>query len=200
MRRGLLLGLVRRLLDHGRELFASLQARNTATAGTQVARCFGTFDLTLIIARITRGLRIAMALEARLLRNPPAWETARANAARPVALARPRSGRPPPPLPPDDDAALRSTLPSAEDIAARIRHRPAGAVIAELCRDLGIDPTHKLWREVQDAIIRYGGSLPRVLNALLSRMPVFFAEPPAVTEVPPSRAWDRPLAASTGPP
>jgi hypothetical protein len=30
------------------------------------------------------------------------------------------------------------------------------------CRDLGIMPSHPLWRELQIAVIRHGGSLARL--------------------------------------
>jgi hypothetical protein len=40
-----------------------------------------------------------------------------------------------------------------------VRRRPVGAVIADICRDLGILPSHPLWRELSEAIIRLGGSL-----------------------------------------
>ena len=55
-----LLGLVRQLIDYGRQLAATLR-RNPHP--------FGTSDIALILAHITRGLLRAVALEARIIRN-----------------------------------------------------------------------------------------------------------------------------------
>ena len=45
-------------------------------------------------------------------------------------------------------------LPTPAEIAAEVRRRPIGAVLADICRDLGIMPSDPLWRELQRAIIR----------------------------------------------
>ena len=63
-----LLGLVRKLIDYGRELAATIRQR-AFTDPTSVRCCFGTADVALILARICRGLHRADALEARLLSN-----------------------------------------------------------------------------------------------------------------------------------
>ena len=55
-------------------------------------------------------------------------------------------------------------LPTPEQIAAEVRRRPIGAVIADICRDLGIMPNHPLWRELRDVIIRYGGNLASLVK------------------------------------
>ena len=64
-----LVDLVRRLAAFGRDLLGTLQRGNTGFPSIPVAARFGTISLALIIARITRGLLIAQALEDRLLRN-----------------------------------------------------------------------------------------------------------------------------------
>jgi hypothetical protein len=61
-------------------------------------------------------------------------------------------------------------LPTSEQIAADIRRRPVGAVIADICRDLGILPGHKLWRELSLAIIDHGGSLVRLSEDIFKRL------------------------------
>ena len=63
-----LLGLVRKLIDYGRELAATIRQRAFTDPGP-VITCFGTADVALILARIARGLHRADALEARLIRN-----------------------------------------------------------------------------------------------------------------------------------
>jgi len=197
-RYGRLLGLVRRIIDHGRDLVATLKRQNTASPSGEVARRFGTFNLTLIIARITRGLAIAAGLESRLLRARPAK---RANPNRPARPARPRPKRPPVISQSEDDAALLRTMPSTEEIAERIRHRAPGAVIVEICRDLGIHANHPLWPEIRDAIILHDGSLASMVRVWMDRMSIFMA---AVMARPSadwsSHGWGGPLPASTGPP
>ena len=152
-----LLGLVRQLIDYGRQLAATFR-RNPHP--------FGTSDITLILAHITRGLLRAVALEARIIRNAVRLD------AEPVP-PRAASQRQSPPTRsaaahPTDTAAsgeaLGICLPTLERIAAEVRRRPIGAVIADICRDLGIRPSHPLWRELRDAIVRYGGSLARLVK------------------------------------
>jgi hypothetical protein len=158
---------VRRIIDHGRDLIATLQRQNTPTPSAPLARRFASFDLALIIARITRGLRLAVALEARLVRTPPA----QARPPRPPSHSpRPRT-RGTRPQPDDDDPTL-ATLPSAEAIAARIRHRSAGAVLVDICRDLGIDTTHPFWPAIRDAIIAHNGRLARIVIFWTDRLRV----------------------------
>ena len=53
-------------------------------------------------------------------------------------------------------------LPTEEEIAAEVRRRPIGAVIVDICRDLGIRPADlpgQQWRELFDAVVQYGGNL-----------------------------------------
>ena len=68
----------------------------------------------------------------------------------------------------EDDARL-ALLPTPEQIAAKIRRQPIGAVIADICRDLGILPSHPLWRELQIVIIREGGNLAGLLTHILDQ-------------------------------
>lgn len=181
---GRFLALVRKLLDHGRDLVAGLQGRNVPTPPTDIAHRFGTFSLALIIARITRGLRLAEALESRLLRAAPAGERPERAARREPANPRPERPRVNRPKP-DDDGELPDKLPSAEEIAARIRNRPAGAVLVEICRDLGIDANHPLWPEVRDAIMFFGGSLVTMLKAWGQRMRDLASDPHLLDTLPP---------------
>src|SRR5690348_2073556 len=158
-----LLGLVRKLIDYGRQLATSLQQRAADTDLAAVSRRFGTPDIGLILARIAQGLLRASALEARVT----------ALAARPYTPPRPRDPAveraPRPPQP----AAVKSTdpadprlalLPTPEQIAAQVRRRPLGVVIADICRDLGIVPGHPLWRELYFVIVGHGGSGANLLG------------------------------------
>ena len=60
-------------------------------------------------------------------------------------------------------------MPTPEQIAAWVRRRPIGAVIADICRDLGIMANHPLWRELSAVIIRYGGNLARLVKDICER-------------------------------
>jgi hypothetical protein len=204
-RHGPLLGLIHKILDLGRDLAAALQRQNTPLPSTPIARRFGTNNLALIIARITRGLCLAAALQARLLRARPARTAQRTTPNRPAAPRKPRPPRRPAPSQAEEDAALLRGLPSAQEIAAHVRSRRAGTVIVEICRDLGIDTTHPLWPAIRDAIIAYDGSLSRMLKLWMERSSAFLATlPPAALSwpvpAPPWQAWGRPLTATTGPP
>ena len=70
-------------------------------------------------------------------------------------------------------------LPTPGDIAAEIRRRPAGAVLADICRDLGIVPSNPLWRELSAAIISYGGNLATLLGDIFDRHGLLLIRPPA---------------------
>lgn len=70
---------------------------------------------------------------------------------------------------PLDEAAELANLPSARATAARVRGRPIGAVIVDICRDLGINGTHPLWGEVLEAITVHGGNRARMVNIVMQR-------------------------------
>jgi hypothetical protein len=181
-RSGRLLSLVRQLIDFGKQLAATLRSN---------PHPFGTGDIALILARITRGLLRAEALEARIIRTATRLD---AEPARPRAPCH-RS-------PSTRLAAAGTTpelcLPTPEQIAAEVRRRPIGAVIADICRDLGIRPDHPLWRELSDLIIYYGGNLANLVKDILSRARQRRASlwPPAS----PAPSLQSPIPAGTGPP
>src|SRR5271165_1561208 len=133
-RTGRLLDLVRRLIDYGKELAASLHQR-AATDPRSVVRLFGTADLALILLRITRGLLRANALETRLVQTAARLDAGPTPRSAP-AQHKPRSARLAVSRPEDPDAPLE--LPTEAEIAAWVRCRPIGAVVADICRDLGI--------------------------------------------------------------
>jgi hypothetical protein len=185
-----LLDLVRKLIDYGRDLASTLHQR--AAADPYFTRTFfGSSDLKQVLARITRGLQLAGMLEARLIQRaaqPPAAPTTAAAASRSApCTTRPAAQRTEP------ACADSADLPTAEQIAARFRRQPIGAAIADICRDLGIMPSHPLWREVARAMGVHGGNLARLLNDLIHRSfqpliaghilddtPALFLPPPAL--------------------
>ena len=62
-----LLGLVRRLIDYGKDLATTLQQLATNADLAAATLSFGTRDIAPILARITRGLLLANALEGKLV-------------------------------------------------------------------------------------------------------------------------------------
>jgi hypothetical protein len=85
-----------------------------------------------------------------------------------------------------------------------VRTRPVGAVIADICRDLGIAPgelDRAFWEELNLAIISYGGTYAGVLNDLIHRSFSFIFGDHADTARPGSPAASERLPAlATGPP
>jgi len=73
-------------------------------------------------------------------------------------------------------------LPSVEEIAAEVRSRPIGAVLADICRDLGIMPSHPLWRELGLTVILYGGNLVAFFKDIIRRtLPLPGIDPPGTS-------------------
>jgi hypothetical protein len=179
---GRVLSLVRKLIDYGRQFADTVQQRASAPGFVQFARPFGTTDLGVILARITCGLRRAATLEARLCRH-----AARGKDLKPAPIRLPAARAPCParPVAPPESQPANPTnsprlarLPTEEQIAAEVRRRPIGAVIVDVCCDLGIAPGHldrAFWDEINHAIRMYGGSLARFLNRLHERLDVFFS-------------------------
>jgi hypothetical protein len=198
-RTGRLFGLLRKLIDYGKDLAHTLQQRTAATTLFTVARHFGTRDIALILARITRGLLLANALEARLVSRPergvaaPAFVLAPPDRAQRTAQpAAHRAG---------GAASALALVPTAQEIAAALRHQPVGAVIADICRDLGIVPAHPLWREVMLVVTEHGGSITKLFKATMDRVCTRFADPSAVEQDGWPAPWQQAVAAcGTGPP
>jgi hypothetical protein len=92
-------------------------------------------------------------------------------------------------------------LPTPEDIAAEVLRRPVGAVIADICRDLGIVPSNPLWRELSLAIISNGGNLATLFKDTWKRVSMWLLNPAAGGQ-PAGPAPDLPFAVTpgTGPP
>ena len=92
-------------------------------------------------------------------------------------------------------------MPTAEDIAAALRHRPAAAVIADICRDLGIVPAHPLWGEVMTVLSGHGGNFVKFFKDMMARVHSWLTAPSALD----ANGWPvlgpHPAAAcGTGPP
>jgi hypothetical protein len=89
-------------------------------------------------------------------------------------------------------------LLTEEEVAAEVRRRPAGAVVADICRDLGIMAPHPLWGELRTVIIHYGGDLAKLWKDILRNVRPRYGvdRPPAA----PEQSLPSPAPAATGPP
>ncbi len=163
---GQVLSLVRTLIVYGKDLADTLRQH---AAGPHVlpyfafvATTFGTSDLALILARITRGLLRAAALEAMLSRRAARGRDLKPTPIRLPSERKPRAAkRAAPPSRPAEDPCL-ARLPTPEEILAKDRRRPIGAVLVDICLDLGIVPgqmDHATWDELRRDLILYGGNL-----------------------------------------
>ena len=173
---GRLLGVLRRLIDYGKQLATTVRQRAASPDFHLLARPFGTADLAVILARISAGLRRAAALESRLCACAARGRDLTPAPARPPALRGPCPARPAAPHPAAVEAPRLAPLPPAEEIAAAVRRRPVGAVIVDICRDLGITPGNcdrGVWDELAHAIITYGGSLAGFFDTLCRRLSAF---------------------------
>jgi hypothetical protein len=162
-RSGRLLSLVRKLVDYGKQLAASFRDRPPFNDPRHLTRLYGTSDIAVILARIAQGV-----LRARLLEEKITTTADRLDTELPPKPARPRRAprAPQPRAPrltqPTDTASLLARLPTPDQIAAKVRRQKIGAVLADICRDLGIAPSHELWDELYRVIKEYGGNSTRL--------------------------------------
>ncbi len=203
-----LLGLVRKLIDFGKGLAGTVQQPAAAT-DILLHVCFGTRNVALMLARITRGLMLLAALEARLV-----GLAGRAQRRRPEPPAQAASVREPSPRKPraarsaaarlDDPESLLVRMPTVEEIAAFVRCRPIGFVIAAIASDLGLGTPNPLWQEVEDAVTSHGGSYIRLIRDMFGRASLAKLFPPDMSMIPPMPPGWRPpgrsFAGATGPP
>ena len=192
-----MLSVLRKLIAFGQDLAHTVQKHTAAGTLLTIAARFNARDFALILARIARGLRLAQALEAKLLSRlvrEARGDAAPAPACTPAERSR-RTPRPRVPRPALPD------VPTAEEIAAALRGRPAGSVIADICRDLGLLPSHRLWQEVVMLLARTGEGLSRLYKNLMADA---FGWPPKPGALP-VPGWAMALsykvpAGGTGPP
>jgi hypothetical protein len=185
-----LLYVVRILLEYGRHLAATLESRAARPGFSLIARSFGTANLPVILAHLTRGIMRAIALQSLLLK--------RAATGRDLEIKPPR-----PPSPraasqvegsaeeqsrqmiaerAEHDAPLDpGRLPTMKQIEAEVRRRPFGRTIADICRDFGVIPafcTRDFWDAVMLALACYDGSMLKLLDDMQDTSDRFSEEQP----------------------
>jgi hypothetical protein len=167
---GQVIGLVQTLIAYGKNLADTLRQHaaepHVLPCFAFVARTFSTGDIALILARITRGLLRAAALEARLRRRAARGRDLEVMPIRVPSQRKPHATKPAtqPHEPATDPRPAR--LPTPQEIVARDRRRPVGAILVDICLDLGIVPgqmDRATWDELSLALALYGGNLATLL-------------------------------------
>jgi hypothetical protein len=185
-----LLYVVRILLEYGRHLAATLESRAARPGFSLIARSFGTANLPVILAHLTRGIMRAIALQSLLLR--------RAATGRDLEIKLPRLRSPRTTAQVDGSVEEQSDrmiaeraehnapidpgrLPTMQQIEAEVRSRPIGRTVADICRDLGVIPafcTRDFWDAVMLALACYDGSMLNLLDDMQDASDRFSEEQP----------------------
>jgi hypothetical protein len=188
------LTLLHVFLVYGRHLALTLDARAAAGRFAVIGQFFGTANLTVIRARLARGILRIQALQRVLLTRarrgrdlvwlPPRQPRPRKpTATQPPAAASQPAPRPrPAPLhrrPGPDAAPDLDNLPTLAQLEAQIRRRGVGQSLADICRDLGISPClceRRLWNALFDSLTWYRGNLSTLMRDLQHRAKAFIPE------------------------
>ena len=157
--------LLRWIIGYGQELALALRGGTIGDDFARVVRRYRTRDLAVILARLQRGLMLAAGLQDRLTRRAATGRDLMPVPYRDPTPGTRRQGNPQRPRAPRRTNVVDlplDRLPTAEEIASELRRRPAGAVLADICRDLGILPSDlppDLAEALRTTVLRYGGSL-----------------------------------------
>ena len=174
------------LLGYGRHLLDTIRLRAAAPNFNAIAACFGTDNLSTIVAHLTRGILRAVALQRVLL--------ARAATGKDIEFVAPRTKAQPDehpavPLPAREPASWPSRpagwndpklfMPTLQDLERQARHRPIGRTIHDICLDLAVVPgfCHSaFWNELFDIMTYFGGSIDRLMRQKARRRDTFSKE------------------------
>ncbi len=184
------------LLGYGRHLRATVRQRATTPTFATIAACFGTANLSTILAHLNRGILRATALERVLL--------ARAATGPDINIPTPRTGTtetPPAPTAPQSDPSAEPSLkrkaaprpsrltgsddpelfmPTLEDLERQVRRRSLGRTFVDICQDLGVVPgfcTGAFWNQIFDIIQCLGGSVATLMKEKTRRGEAFARHP-----------------------
>ena len=201
----LLLHAARTLLTYGRHLIETVRLRAATPNFNAIAACFGTANLSTILAHLNRGILRAAALERVLLTRAATGRDIDVVGSRPPApppSPAPASAAPEPPatspdrpqpiprpsrLPGWDDPEL--FMPTAEDLERLVRRRPLGRTILDICLDLAVVPgfcTGEFWNELFAAMHHFGGSVATLMQQKSRREQAFAKQQDRI----PGSSWD----------
>jgi hypothetical protein len=193
------------LLGFGRHLLDTVRQRAATPTFPIIAACFGTANLSTILAHLNRGILRATALQRVLLARAATGRdinivTRRIRtAATPTA---PASSQPEQPaehsaapkaaprlsLPPGrDDPEL--FMPTLEELERQVRRRAVGSTIADICHDLAVVPgfcTPAFWNDLFQVIHYFGGNVATMMRERSRREQAFIQE----QDSKPDSTWD----------
>jgi hypothetical protein len=198
-----ILHAARILLDYGRHLIDTLRDRAGAPNFNAIAACFGTANLSTILAHLNRGLLRATALERVLLaraatgrdfdfvdpptRTPEPQPAATATEpGQPAAEPPTTTRRAPRPAGRDDPELF---MPTLDELERQARRRPIGLTILDICLDLAVVPgmcQSKFWNELFDIMNYFGGSVATLMQRKARRREAFTREQDRT----PNSNWD----------
>ena len=219
--------MIRKLIEYGMELAGTLKQGTAAPNFMLITFNFSTANVAEMLARIARALHLAAALEGKLLGyvEPPERELPKARLpaycrapptprAKPeaeagVLLAQTAQGMVPGAAAADgsgvpsvlgEDAAALARMLTADEIADPLRRRPIGAIVADICFDLGIQPGHELWRELYLVILDNGGNPHGLFVRNMKRETIFFRQSLAELGISGQTRWRLPPPEGCTPP
>jgi hypothetical protein len=191
-----LLHAVRILLGYGRHLLATVERRATTPTFPTIAACFGTANLSTIMAHLNRGILRAIALEHVLLARAATGRDIKIVSRRTRTDETPPAPADPQTEPPADQPAARKAaprpslplgsndpelfMPTLEDLERQVRRRAIGRTIAEICNDLAVVPglcTPAFWNGVFEIMHYFGGDgVATVMKKRSRRQEAFIQE------------------------
>jgi hypothetical protein len=180
------------LLNYGRHLIDTVRQRATAPNFNAIAACFGTANLSTILAHLNRGILRAEALERMLLARAATGRDidfverrTRAPEPQPAPAAEPEQPAAVPPAPRKcasrpaawDDPEL--FMPTLQELDRQVRRRPVGRTIYDICSDLGVVPAfcHSgFWNQLHEMMHFLGGSIVRLMQEKTARRDAFIKQ------------------------
>ena len=166
------------LLGYGRHLLGTVHRRAAAPTFPAIAACFGTANLSTIMALLNRGVMRATALQHVLLaraatgqdikmvtrrtrteEEPPPAPTDPQSEQPTVPPTKPKAARRPSLPPGSDDPEL--FMPTPQELERQVRRRSFGRTMAEICSDLGVVPglcTPAFWNGMFEIMHYFGGN------------------------------------------
>lgn len=203
--------LIDDLILFGQLVIETLHYQPGSITAFRIMHRFGTRSFNAIIARVTRGLMLAEALEMRVRRmakqidNPPPPRARPEETRKRAATGKPRAKT----LLTDDDRAILARMPTSAEIAANVRNRPICDVLADIARDIGLAETDPLWLRILEEIRQTNSAtgLAHLMNPLRKERYAGrrkLREPPSYPDAKPLPAPAQPEPAqpevATGPP
>ena len=176
-----LLHAARILLGYGRHLIDTIRQRAAAPNFNAIAACFGTANLTTILAHLNRGIlrcHRARACPPRPRRHRRGHPLHRAPHPHACNRSPPRQApncrnQPPPPLPTRRPTSRASRpagwddpelfMPTAEDLERQMRRRPIGRIFLDICLDLAVVPGFchgAFWNALFEIMTYFGSGVP----------------------------------------